>query len=174
MPVAMAVQHRIRDRLAGRDLHETRSAPLRSRLLLIPSGIALLILVIALAASGGSGQQPSAAAAGAGHHAAPAKVTVDPTRYIGQQWIAVRAALLRHGLQPVPEFVGDGASAGPDSGTVVGLAPTGRGARGTTITVMVARTAPARPQPKPKPPKPAEHVPPGHAKKGPGGHEHGD
>jgi serine/threonine-protein kinase len=169
MPAVMAVSHRLRDRLAGRDLHETRSAPLRLRLLAIPAAAIVLGLLIALIASaGGSGSIPAAAAGTAtsheAHHAVVHKVTIDPTRYVGRDWPVVRDELTALGVVPTPEYAGDGRN-----GTVVGLAPTGKVAKGSTVTVVVARTEPAK-QPKP-PAKPAKHVgphghvPPGKAKK---------
>ncbi|HVT65394.1 MAG TPA: hypothetical protein VHD81_09580, partial [Mycobacteriales bacterium] len=103
------------------------------------------------------------------------KVTIDPTLYIGQDWSVVRPALIGMGLKPKPEYAGGGVA-----GTVVGLAPTGKVAKGSTVTVVVARTEPKpKPKPKPKPakatapkphppkPGPAEHAPPGHAKEEP-------
>jgi len=161
MPVVMAARHRVGDRLAGRDLHETRSALLRPRLLAIPAAAIALILIIVLAASGGS-SGPSASAAGTHHkHHAVAKVTIDPAMYVGQQWPVVRLALQGLDVNPTPQYVDQGAP-----GTVLGLAPSGKVAKGTTITVFVARA----PQPKhPKPHAPA-HVPPGQAKKGHDGH----
>jgi serine/threonine-protein kinase len=170
MPAVMAAGHRVRDHLAGRDLGETRSAPLRLRLVAVPAAVIVLALLIALiATSGGSGGTPAAAAGAKGthaatHHAAVHKVTIDPSLYVGQDWAAVRKALLALGVEPTPQFAGEG-----DTETVVGLAPTGKVAKGTVITVVVARSGHVH-EPKPpkvdKHPKPAEHhVPPGQAKK---------
>ncbi|HVT64746.1 MAG TPA: protein kinase [Mycobacteriales bacterium] len=170
MPVVMAASHRVRDRMAGRDLSETRSAPLRLRLVAIPAAVIVLTLLIALIVSaGGSGGTP-AAAADAGktqqHHAVVHKVTIDPTRYVGRQWPVVRDELTRIGVVPTPQYAGEG-----PNGTVVGLAPTGKVAKGSGVTVVVARTKPAK-RPKPEPvkhaPPPPHHIPPGQAKKHPG------
>ncbi|HEX3707726.1 MAG TPA: hypothetical protein VHV76_13960, partial [Mycobacteriales bacterium] len=171
MPLVLAARHRLRDRLAGRDLRETRSAPLRARLLLVPVAAAVL-LTIALAFGGGSGGlQPSAAAGPATHsaqsHVADSYVTVNPTRYRGKPWTTVRAELRALGLHPTPQFVAIGAT-----GTVLALAPTGQVDKGSSITVVVSRTAP------PKHPAPAKRAAPAkHAAKpkdnhgpGPGGH----
>jgi serine/threonine-protein kinase len=175
MPVALAVHHRIRDRLAGRDLRDTSSAALPPPLLIIPAAVILFVLMIVAALSGGSGGlQPSAAAAAArashSHAHVTPKVTIDPTHYIGRPWPDVRRDLLGLGVSPNPEYAGDGAG-----GRVVGLAPTGRVRLGATITVVVARSGPAKP---PKPAKPAHgpggHVPPGQAKKHPAADDHGD
>jgi len=176
MPAMMVAGHRVRDHLAGRDLHETRSATLRPRLLAIPAGFVVLALLIALIASaGGSGGQPAAAAAsttsGAAHHAVVSKVRINPTRYVGKRWPAVRDALTALGVNPTPEYAGEGAA-----GTVIGIAPTGKVAKGAVITVVVVRNEPkpkANPQPKPAPKAPRSvkhvgphgHVPPGQAKK---------
>ena len=164
MPVVMAAGHRVRDRLAGRDLHETRSAPLRPRLLAVPAVVILLVLGIVLAASGGSGGLPKAAAgAHAKHHAAVAKkVTIDPTNYIGRDWPTVQAELSALGVNPVPQFAGEGIET-----TVVGLAPSGKVAKGTSVTVVVSQSGPKKapkPKPKPAPPRPHGHEPPGHEK----------
>jgi hypothetical protein len=169
MPVVMAARHRMLDRLAGRDLRDSRSAALLPRVMAIPAAAIALILIIVLAAASGSSGSPASAAASHHKHHVVAKVTVDPAQYVGQQWQVVRLALQGIGLNPTPEYVGNG-----PNGTVVGLAPTGKVAKGTTIIVMVARTAPAKPAKHPKPhgPGPA-HVPPGHAK-GPHGHGEGD
>lgn len=171
MPVMMAARHRMFDRLAGRDLKETRSAALRPRMLAIPTAAIALILLIVAAAAGGSGGVAKAADRTHARHHAVAKVNVDPTLYVGQQWPMVRDALRGLGLDPVARF----ASAEP-GGAVLGLAPTGKVAKGAVVTVVVAKTS-RQPKPKPKPPAPA-HVPPGQAKKahgGPGKHGgHGD
>ncbi|HVV75518.1 MAG TPA: protein kinase [Mycobacteriales bacterium] len=173
MPVVLAARQRVKDRLAGRDLHETRSALLRPRLLLFPAGVAVLALIIAVALSGGSsGLQPSAAAGShpsSSPHVAAQKVTIDPTLYLGRSWDTVRPALKALGVDPEAQFSGSG-----PAGTVVGLAPTGKVTKGSTITVVVARSGPRGPDPKapkakaPKPHPGPAHVPPGQAKK-----EHG-
>jgi serine/threonine-protein kinase len=175
MPAVVAASQRVRDRLAGRDLRETRSAPLRLRLVAIPAAAIVLALLIALvAAAGGTSGQPAAAADSKGTHAAVQKVTIDPTLYVGQDWPAVRKALTAMGVVPQPEYAGTGPRR-----TVVGLAPTGKVAKGSVVTVVVTRSGASResdqpkvePRPKPKPrPKPAEHgpkghIPPGQAKK---------
>jgi beta-lactam-binding protein with PASTA domain len=129
----------------------------------------LALLIALIASEGGSGGTPAAAAAKKSHpvhHAAAVhKVTIDPTLYIGQPWPAVRDALTGMGVVPTPQYAGKG-----PSGTVLGLAPTGKVAKGTVVTVVVARSEPAKhPEPH-KAPKPEKHgpgpahVPPGHAK----------
>ncbi|HVY09917.1 MAG TPA: serine/threonine-protein kinase [Mycobacteriales bacterium] len=173
MPSVVAAGHRLRDRLAARDLHETRSATLRSKMMFVPAAAIVLALLIALAASSGSkGLQPSAAAGTPTTHAThrPAKVTIDPTRYVGREWPAVRAELKSLGVVPAPQFAGTGIET-----TVVGLAPTGKVEKGGVVTVVVSRSGPAhhanpapkpvtkKPHPKHGPPPP--HVPPGQAKK---------
>jgi serine/threonine-protein kinase len=176
MPAVMAAGHRVRDHLAGRDLHETRSATLRPRLMAIPAAVVVLALLIALIASaGGSSGQPAAAAAsmtsGTAHHAVVDKVRIDPTKYVGKRWPAVRDALTALGVMPTPEYAGEGAA-----GTVIGIAPTGKVTKGSVVTVVVVRNGPkpkANPKPKPAPKaqKPVKHVgphghvPPGQAKK---------
>ncbi len=170
MPVVMAARHRFLDRFAGRDLHETRSALLKPKLLAIPAAAVALILLIVLAAGGGSRGAPAAAATGTHHkHHAVAKVSIDPSLYVGQQWQVVMLALQGLGVDPTPQYVEQGAN-----GSVLGLSPTGKVAKGTTITVFVARAPqPKQPKPKPKGPGPA-HIPPGHAKKDHGPHGHDD
>ncbi|HWC33340.1 MAG TPA: serine/threonine-protein kinase [Mycobacteriales bacterium] len=177
MPLVLAARHRVQDRLAGRDLHETRSALLRPRLMMIPAVMAAVALIIAIALSSGSnGLQPSAAAGAnsphASHHATVTKVRIDPSRYVGRPWTAVRSELSALGVHPKPHFTGAGTTT-----TVVGLAPAGKVAKGSTITVIVSRTHPAphpaarpaaHPAPKPKPPAPKPAGPHGH---GPPGHE---
>lgn len=171
MPVVMAARHRVRDRLAGRDLGETRSAALSLRLLLIPAGAVVIAILIALIASGGSSGLPPAAARSNTHavtHHVASKVMIDPTLYVGQDWSTVQAALLALHVVPTPQFAGDGSTE-----TVVGLSPTGRVAKGTAVTVLVSRTGP--PPPHGPGPGPA-HAPPGHAKKDkpPKPGDHGD
>jgi serine/threonine-protein kinase len=173
MPAVMAVGHRLRDRVAARDLHETRSATLRSKMVFVPAAAIVLALLVALLANSGSkGLQPSAAAGTPTTHAThrPSHVTIDPTRYVGREWPAVRADLKSLGVDPDPQFAGTGIET-----TVVGLAPTGKVEKGGVVTVVVSRSGPARhPNPAPKPaskmphPKhepPPPHIPPGQAKK---------
>jgi serine/threonine-protein kinase len=178
MPMVMAAHQRVRDRLAGRDLRDTRSAAVRPRALFLPAAVTVLGLLLGSVLAGGSDTLRPSAAAGATpqatqHEKAPkvAKVRIDPTLYIGQPWPAVRDTLTALGVTPVPQFAGSGSG-----GTVVGLAPTGKVKKGSAVTVVVARPEPVKPkpepkekhEPKPKPPGHHGHLPPGQAKK----HDH--
>jgi serine/threonine-protein kinase len=182
LPVVVAARHRIQGRLDTHDLKETRSAAARPRLLFATVAAVALVLALPLALAGGSGGlQPSVAAGTPNAHSAtrhvvaPAKVTVSPTAYLGKPWPQVRRQLRALGLHPVAHFAGSGAGA-----TVIGVAPYGKVAKGTTISVLVSRAGPASPaqhkapaSKHPKPPKPkgpGGHGPPGQIKKhhGPG------
>jgi serine/threonine-protein kinase len=169
LPAAMVARHAFRDRLHARadGLRDSRSASVRAAPLALPAVAALLVIMaaVAIASSPSSAGQPAAA----GSHStaavhAPPKVRIDPTAYIGQQWSLVRGELVALGVRPVPTFVADG----PD-GTVIGLAPTGRVAKGTAISVVVSQAGPAHPPPAHGPkPKPPGHDP-GHGDHGDGG-----
>jgi hypothetical protein len=159
------------ERLRVRNYRDTRSAPLRAAILIPAAAVAVLLLITSAIVGGSNGAPHSSAAglqSGSADHAvseqtAPAKVAVHPLQFLGGDWPSVRARLLHLGLLPMARFTGSGPIQ-----TVVALAPTGRVARGSRITIEVARTNPEPIKPKPKDaggPPPPGHEPPGQAKK---------
>jgi serine/threonine-protein kinase len=163
-------------RIWRQSYRDTRSAPLRAAIMFPAAALAALLLIAAAIAGGPNGAPHSAAAGLRGtttNHAvaeqtqtAPTKVAVRPFRFLGEDWSVVRSRLRGLDLVPVARFAGHGPVE-----TVVGLAPTGRVARGSRITIEVSRTGPPPPKPADHsgPPTPG-HIPPGQKKKhgGPG------
>ncbi|MBV9486270.1 MAG: protein kinase [Frankiaceae bacterium] len=105
--------------------------------------------------------------------AAPKLVAVHASRYIGTTYAAAAQRLIRHGFLPLA--TGTGVQPGA---VVVGISPTGRLQRGSTVTLTVAAPTPVHhvapvhhePPGHEKAPKPEKHIPPGHEWHG----HHGD